>query len=512
MYVTLENIRGVKKLVFPFPEKKGVYVLTGTNGCGKTSLMIALNRIGNGWAFKAFPILKHGLGVDPFKNATITYGIDENHKVSYIHRQQRWVPSPYTRHNIFAQFPFCRTEFVSANGKLFTQPKKLDKKSKLKDAAKETKDAMNEILDTTRFSNLQYYAVGQKKGRKTTYYRSDKLYIIKDGNHTYSESNFSLGENLLLNTLDALENVHDNTLLLIDEVELALHPVAQSKLYEYLEKQADDKNLAIILSTHSATLIRQAKHCIYLEKETDGQVEVLNNCFPAYILKQVGSAAERHCDFYFFVEDDMAERYVRTVLHRFFKDNNINYIYSVEPVGGYDSVMRFVQNIETMGIPKKKAQAILDADAQESYQWLLDKGNDRMEGDNRKLALFQNNQSNITYLSITPELGVWQWIEQNKKTFKSYYESEHRGCVYDIEDCINQTSTEESNTRKNATTQGRLRNWAKGCFRNFKERVHKLDNMITEDAVINDMMECYVKNTYNKADVEPIIKSLINRR
>lgn len=34
---------------FPFPERKGVYVLTGANGSGKTSLLIALCRLGDKW-------------------------------------------------------------------------------------------------------------------------------------------------------------------------------------------------------------------------------------------------------------------------------------------------------------------------------------------------------------------------------------------------------------------------------------------------------------------------------
>lgn len=47
--------------------------------------------------------------------------------------------------------------------------------------------------------------------------------------------NFSLGERLVLNTLDYAQDVPDNSLLLIDEIELALHPTAQVKFYEYVQ-------------------------------------------------------------------------------------------------------------------------------------------------------------------------------------------------------------------------------------------------------------------------------------
>ena len=41
--IKLRNIKGIKKMDFPFPERKGVYVLTGANGSGKTSLLIVEN-------------------------------------------------------------------------------------------------------------------------------------------------------------------------------------------------------------------------------------------------------------------------------------------------------------------------------------------------------------------------------------------------------------------------------------------------------------------------------------
>ena len=45
--ITLKNIKAITNLEFHFTEKNGVYLLTGTNGCGKTTLLIALNRLGD---------------------------------------------------------------------------------------------------------------------------------------------------------------------------------------------------------------------------------------------------------------------------------------------------------------------------------------------------------------------------------------------------------------------------------------------------------------------------------
>ena len=40
--VTINNLKGIKKLVFDVP-MKGAFVITGANGCGKTSLLTVLH-------------------------------------------------------------------------------------------------------------------------------------------------------------------------------------------------------------------------------------------------------------------------------------------------------------------------------------------------------------------------------------------------------------------------------------------------------------------------------------
>ena len=510
--IILKNIRGIKDLTFPFPEKKGVYVLTGTNGCGKTSLMIALNRLGYNFAFSAFPISPNGRRIDTFKQASISYATPTD-KVTYRRREIRWVPMPRSKSGLLSQFPYKQTLFITtSSNRFFSQLSQINLRQRIFNAAQETKDAMNSILDTTRFSSLQYYTVNPIRGRKKSYYRSDKLYIIKQGTTTYSENNFSLGERLLLNTLDALENIPSHTLLLIDEIELALHPIAQVRLYDYLEKKAKEKDLAVIISTHSSTLIRHAKNRYFLEKEDSGIVKVIEHCFPAYILKQVGSTEERNYDLYFFVEDDMAEKYLRAVLLNFEKENDFSSIYTVEPIGTYDSVIRFVQNINSLGIPKQKVQAFLDADAKETYEALINKGNDRTAGDNKKLNLFNDNVNNISYLPITPELGIWNWIIENKDTLHTFFQNRHGRKLYNIADLVDETSREERNNFNNATTDGQRRNWAKGCFKNFTERVYLQDHSVTEQDVIKDMIDCYVQHTYDNEFFKPIISLLLNRR
>ena len=93
----------------------------------------------------------------------------------------------------------------------------------------------------------------------------------------YSELSFSLGERMALNALDYISDIPRQSMLLIDEIELALHPIAQVLFYNYLEKKAEEKDIVIIISTHSATLIKRAKNIQYLEKDDEGHITMIDN-------------------------------------------------------------------------------------------------------------------------------------------------------------------------------------------------------------------------------------------
>lgn len=52
-------------------------MLTGTNGCGKTTLLIALNRLGDNLAFSR-NLRTSSAGFDSFKDAQIIYSTQMN--------------------------------------------------------------------------------------------------------------------------------------------------------------------------------------------------------------------------------------------------------------------------------------------------------------------------------------------------------------------------------------------------------------------------------------------------
>ena len=508
--VKLQNIKGIKELNFPFPEQKGVYLLTGANGCGKTSLLVALCRLGDKLAFKHYRVnasSTSGAKIDAYQDASVTY-IHDAESVVYGRKGVRWTASPKSRANLIGTFPFVNTLFITTTGiRFFTQDVLNLKRPLLTQVSASIITPMNEILATDKFKDLHFITVKGKKGRQRQLHRNNKLYVIKDRNgNFYSELNFSLGERLLLNTLDVLENISPRTLLLIDEVELALHPIAQVKFYDYLKQKADEKNLAVVISTHSSSLIKHAENRIYLEVDTTGKVKVLENCHPAYILRSVSSEEDIKPDFIFFVEDKKAQRYLRTILLRFLQDERLLVDCKVICVGGYEQVVEMVQCYPSLNFEKKKIQAFLDKDVEDTYNDWEAKGNNRTEAEERKYNLFKVNHDNISYLSITPELGIWEWMEQNPNIFKNYLDSKHGVQSFNVKNIIEQTVNEELPNKT-----GNPRKWAKGCFKNFTEKIQQANPLLHESEVESDMITCYVDNNYDLQTLRGVFMQILHR-
>ena len=244
---------------------------------------------------------------------------------------------------------------------------------------------------------------------------------------------------------------------------------------------------------------------MFLEKQQDGTVEVLSDCFPSYILRTVSSSEDQKPDFFFFVEDDMATDYLQYIVNKFLADTGKPINSKVIPVGPFDSVVRLVEAFPMFGYGKNHVQAFLDEDVKSVYRdWHNNR--ERTEAEQKKYELFNRNSDNISYLSITPELGVWEWIEQNPTTLKDYLDRQFGQQTYDVVDLIEEVSTEEASNK-----QGNLRNWAKGCFKNIADEIYAENPQISRRELYKGLLICYADAHYDLNSLKRIFFPLFNR-
>lgn len=68
---------------------------------------------------------------------------------------------------------------------------------------------------------------------------------------TYSSFNMGAGEDVLIDLLFTLQSAPEGSLVVIEEIELGLHPAAVVRLAEHLQKIALKRHLQIVVSSHS---------------------------------------------------------------------------------------------------------------------------------------------------------------------------------------------------------------------------------------------------------------------
>ncbi len=498
-FIRIRNIKGISELTYNLPASSGVYLLTGANGTGKTTLLSALNRMGNNQAFAQNFSEEQ---IIPGQHS-IEYTID-GQSVTYQRKNKRWTPIPKTQSKLINKYKYHKTYYLTATGlRLYQQSTiKLDKTKH--DVPGDIICSLNKIFRTDRFSQLKYIKVKDKRGRQKMLHRDNKLYVLKNlSGKWYSELCFSLGERMVLNALDYISDIPSKSMLLIDEIELALHPIAQVLFYNYLEEKAREKDIVIIISTHSATLIKRAKKIQYLEKNDEGYITMIDNIRSAYVLKDLSIESDNNPDYLFFVEDIMAKEYLTKVLEALDKQGRCltNICIKVIPVGPYEQVLNLMTYFYGVKpFSKKKVHSFLDQDVKDNFD-ALKKNNNRSDAENRKYKLFNENQSNFSFLSITPEQGFWNEITSDVAWFKDVFRNQYPNSLFNIEQFITAANDEE----KAANPRER----AKNCLKNLHDKINaQIPNFDRKD--LNRLIiEAYVKRKFDDQQFVNIVKSKI---
>lgn len=411
--IYIQNLRNLSRLHFKIPDR-GVTLLTGSNGSGKTSLLACLRRIGHSNAFPIhFPTSLRSDRLDSQSEETITYEINDE-SVEYAYRGERWTPRPRKNANLFDRFGYPSVTYIGASAERFTpRPEDFDTQH-IRGADNGIKADANQIFETNKFSKLRSINLSRGAG-------NDAFVLALDTTpQTYhSEKHFSLGELCVLKLLRLLTNVANNSMIIVDELEMALHPRAQVNLLRFLENEARNKSLTIIFSTHSVTLLKSVdrRRIICLEKQDNGEVKPIYGCFPTYALGNIASDEETLPDILLYVEDTFARDALTAFFEMFgderFDDPTQRPTVKAVPVGGFKEVISFLERNRSV-MPQHVVQiAVLDDDVRTEtlVQWNANRNHAQLEK-------FQRLDQHISYLPFTPEVGLITFILENQAEFE----------------------------------------------------------------------------------------------
>lgn len=244
--VRLKNVRGFQDetVEFKFP----VTALIGTNGGGKSTILGAA-----AMAYKDtkprnfFPTAF--VGDDGMANWSAEYElVDKGIATDRLPtRTARFAQAKWRRDD----FPSRHVEYVEIQRTVPAGELSRFRKFLLGDI--KNFDVLNLNQDTVKYATavLDKDVSGYKlvRGKLNP---SNKMYVgTAPSNNEYSQFHFGAGEASVIETIDRIENAPKNALILIEEVENGLHPVAVRLFVQYLQNAARRRRLQVIFTTHS---------------------------------------------------------------------------------------------------------------------------------------------------------------------------------------------------------------------------------------------------------------------
>lgn len=436
--ITIDNLKGIKHLRFDVPNASGVYLLVGENGSGKTTLLACLHRICNSYAFADnFPKSSNGSNVDQYKDAQIQYECDDG-SVIYRKGEKKWNPFPRKGSRTLSGFGFPASIFAKVDsGRLSVKKDDLDSGS-LHEPTPFLQSALRKVFGDPRFEDLKILKT--KNGRRWF----NDYFVVEDGDGSmYSEKRFSTGELAVLRLLSRLEKALNHSLVLLDEVELAIHPKVQRKLLDFLREQAEAKSLTIVVATHSQTLIsNEDPRNIILLKKNDEEIAVTNPCYPAQAMQCIDVFNSVLGDYLVFVEDEMAMHCFKAMCRRVVNSGEIGreILCPVLPVAGYKETAELALNFVDKAPDYTKVLAVVDEDAFE-------------DGRRDFLDLANKHKETIFSLGYTPEVKLVELISMRLNEFDDFCRTRFSKSVQEVLESDSFVEIDAEGERKKAKRQ-----------------------------------------------------------
>lgn len=368
--VEINHIKGINNLKINMPLKPDVYAITGINGIGKSTLLSCIT-----------PRLKRPISFTPLsllseEGAFIKYILDETEETWTLENGEWQCNSEVTLPlRGFQEGSLTNgTRFFNISAFGFRYYHKLLKGNfdLLVEADDFVKKNLGKILQNDEDYYCDLFRLDRSKAEKYYKYKG-VVYYLKIRDKLVSQFELSTGEFLLINLLHLFNNLLIRTnnveklnLILIDEIELALHPSAIKRLVELTRSIAKKYNVAIYFSTHSLEIINSLpiENLFYLHQISKDSIRCETPCYPAYITRDIYTHSGY--DVLILVEDDLA----KFLVNRFVEKNRLDYNKRIQiiPVGGYDNTLELHQNFlqEEVLQPVSHIISIIDGDVEKT--------------------------------------------------------------------------------------------------------------------------------------------------
>ena len=365
LVMRIKNVKSIRDLTFKFPLEKGLYSITGENASGKSTLVACASTV-----FFGMPMYDY-FG-RPDGDASIEFTLGDS-KRSWNYKNRQWLQD--TSLQKMPLNGFYEGSIIFGNrfkDTSFSVIGILDRLSSndMNPADEFIRTNLGIILHDNPNHYKKLFVVKGYVAKLKGLTGEPYFYELKP-NKYISQARMSTGENLLISILNSLNIVRKKRIkrndgrpciVLLDEVELALHASSLRRLVHVLQEISDDLDLSIFFSTHSLELIRgiSPQNNYYISKQFDGSILISNPCYPAFATRNLYSDDGYGNDAVIFVEDDVAKCIVERILLE--KELLQNIRIKVLPTGGWTNTIKMAHDVISSRLLLKDTRLILILD------------------------------------------------------------------------------------------------------------------------------------------------------
>lgn len=360
--IEIVNIKNICRAQLKLPIEAGLYAIVGENATGKSTIMLALSQLVRGSSLSQ-------LDETDFEDSSyVKFNYGKKEAIwKYNSQKRKWENNIYPSKLPFDGF-YEGSIFYGTRFRDISIAKTIPNLADICDADDFVIKNLSKILHDN-YDN--YNTLKRIKNRVIAkQYKLEGLpYFIEVDGKIISQFKMSSGECMLISLLDFINNKvkkknykqEDRLLIFIDEVELALHPSAISRLVEFLDGLSKEHDVPVYFSTHSAEIIRKIlPRRIYQIENDTGKIVVNNPAYPSYVIRDLYTPDG--FDYLILVEDVLAKQIVEKVLRE--ENMRTSRLVHVVPCGDWYNNLRLHRDLKdnmVLGIGKKII-SIIDGD------------------------------------------------------------------------------------------------------------------------------------------------------
>lgn len=360
--IDIKNIKGISEMHLEIPVTNGIFAFVGENGSGKSTLLQAIAQLIR--PQNALFALKS----NDYSNSSNIHFCGFGYEDDWVVAEKcKWKNSINTNRK-FVKRKDRRSGFENNNIKLYGMYEgslfvgtRFNDSTKVEALYADGKIVQDRDLvgaDDYVIENLSYILHGDKNHysnlmrlknrnlRQNLGLKNISYFIDCKYGGLISQYRMSSGECLLISLLHFIYNsimrkslpIDTPILMLLDEIELALHPSAVSRFLDLLSDIVKHyKHVSVFLTTHAAEVIKKIEPCnIYKLENNSGIISYVNPCYPAYAIRELYSH-DRY-DNLILCEDELTKKAIEYVLDK--KQLLDSRLVCICPVGGWENVLK----------------------------------------------------------------------------------------------------------------------------------------------------------------------------